>query len=89
MEKSFPPAFVVQVHQLSYLCHRKQMKTTNDMMTKKHYIPHFSLNISFLIPEVKTIAQDFLTIKQLYHLTIHRLSGKMTIFAHGYDLVLW
>ena len=32
------------------------MKTTNDMMTKKHYIPHFSLNISFLIPEVKTIA---------------------------------
>ncbi|MDD6015679.1 MAG: hypothetical protein PUC18_05220 [Prevotellaceae bacterium] len=41
------------------------MKTTNDMMTKKHYIPHFSLNISFLIPEVKTIAQDFLTIKQL------------------------
>ena len=29
--------------------------------------------------------RNFIFIKHLYYLTIDRLSGKMTIFAHGYN----
>mgnify|MGYP001680971857 CR=1 FL=1 len=34
-----------------------------------------------------TDLKNFIFIKHLYYLTIDRLSGKMTIFAHGYIFI--
>ena len=48
VEKGFPPTFVVQVHLLPYLCHRKQEKTINDMMTRKQQLK----TIAMLFPIV-------------------------------------
>ena len=44
-----------------------------------------TLHISLASLRFTADLKDFIFIKQLYYLTIDRLSGKMTIFAHGYN----